>query len=139
MYYRACTSVWVGSGFVWYNNYVLVLTMYLYYIIHCTLMLNKIHTYTLMIYTSVMFITRLCTWPSSICVVSEANIYPISHAGKGCVETRLISLNWLWLIIIHICVNILYCFSSILFSAWYCLTGCERLQSCGHQCLPGWL
>ncbi len=41
----ACKPMWVGIGFVWYNNYIYVLTMYLYYIILCTLMLNKIHTY----------------------------------------------------------------------------------------------
>ncbi len=23
MYYRACKPMWVGSGFVWYNNYIL--------------------------------------------------------------------------------------------------------------------
>ncbi len=33
LYYRACIPMWVCSGFVWYNNYILVLTMYLYYII----------------------------------------------------------------------------------------------------------
>ncbi len=30
-------------------------------------------------------------------------------------------------------------FSSILFTDLYYLAGCERLQSCGHQCLSGWL
>ncbi len=57
--------MWVGSGFVWYNNYILVLTMYLYYIILCTLMLNKIHKY-ITLYYIVITVNRYWITPCNI-------------------------------------------------------------------------